>query len=369
MKKKNYRKPAPLWRVMLTDLVLTGAALLVFAYFHHVKPSEMEPVGLVSTRPRAETAVKATASPTLSATAVPTPTPAPAAFVKPEGEADEVAENTPSPTPIPTPAPTPSPTPDPVGCFSSLHAGRFTDGEGIRTENSYQSPNVSVTVETYTENGFVYHVADLYIRDISSFQTVFADDTFGKGYSERMEKADARTGSLLTLNGDFYGLRNYGVLFRNGTLYRTMNNAICDYCVLFWDGTMKVYAPGPVDIQALIDEGAYQSWYFGPMLLDENGNKMTEFNSNLGPRNPRSALGYYEPGHYCFVVVEGRSERSKGATLTQLSEIMYNLGCRLAYNLDGGETAQMMLGGKTVNELIDGGRSCSDFIIITEPVQ
>ncbi len=33
---------------------------------------------------------------------------------------------------------------------------------------------------------------------------------------------------------------------------------------------------------------------------------MTEFNSTLGKANPRTAVGNYEPGHYCFLVVDGR---------------------------------------------------------------
>ena len=33
-------------------------------------------------------------------------------------------------------------------------------------------------------------------------------------------------------------------------------------------------------------------------------------------------IGYYEPGHYCFVAVDGRSDKSKGLTMAQLSELM-----------------------------------------------
>ena len=56
--------------------------------------------------------------------------------------------------------------------------------------------------------------------------------------------------------------------------------------------------------------------------------------------NPRSAVGYYEPGHYCFVVIDGRQPGySKGATLMQLAQLFESLGCKEAYNLDGGKSA------------------------------
>jgi exopolysaccharide biosynthesis protein len=58
---------------------------------------------------------------------------------------------------------------------------------------------------------------------------------------------------------------------------------------------------------AEIESGkVWQIFYFGPMLLDEEGHAMKKFNSDVNPVNPRSVIGYYEPGHYCFLVVDGR---------------------------------------------------------------
>jgi len=314
MKRKNRSAFGSLIRLVFTDLVLTGIALLVFAYFHHVKPSQLEPVGTTSSRYEAGAAETLKNTPAAFHTPEPSPSPSPspkaaetdATLSEPLNTEPAAVTPVPALTPAATVLPTPSPTPDPVGYFGSRHKEQFTDGEIIREDNRYVSSNLSVTLTTHRENGVVYHVADFYIRDISSFKTVFANDKYGKGYSEWLLSADKRTNSVLTINGDFYGLRNYGVIIRNGTLYRTMKNAICDYLVLFWDGTMKIYGPGPVDTDSLMAAGAYQSWYFGPMLLDENGGTMTEFNSDLTRRNPRSAIGYFEPGHYCFVMVEGR---------------------------------------------------------------
>lgn len=354
------RKPMPLFMLILLDLALIGIALLVFAYFHHVRPVEEVAVGTTSSR--------AYVRPTVTPVNTPKPTRTPVLIAvfntATEGEANIPLE---TPTATATPEPTPEPTPDPVGDFGSIHKDKFTDGEVISERDRYVSENVSVTVTKHKENGTIYHLADIYVRDITSFRTLFAEDKFGKGYSESTYKADLRSDSILTISGDFYGLRNYGVIVRNGTLYRTMKSAICDWCVLYWDGTMECYRPGPVDADAIIEKGAYQSWYFGPMLLDENGQPMTTFNSNVEKRNPRCAIGYFEPGHYCFIVVEGRTDKSKGLSLYELSNLMYSLGCKAAYNLDGGETAQMVFDDRTQNTLLNNGRKCSDFVIITEP--
>ncbi|MBQ5771243.1 MAG: phosphodiester glycosidase family protein [Clostridia bacterium] len=360
LRRKTPKKPMRLFMLILLDLGLIGIALITFAYFHHVRPTEETPLGTTLSH----TYRRSSALPTF--TPAPANTPVPTAIPEKATEAEAVVSTE---TPMATIVPelTPAPTPDPVGYFGSIHADKFTTGEVISEKDRYISENVSITVTKHKENGTIYHLADIYIRDISSFRTLFAEDKFGKGYSESTYKADLRSDSILTISGDFYGLRNYGVIVRNGQPYRTMKSAICDWCVLYWDGTMECYRPGPVGIEAIMEKGAYQSWYFGPMLLDENGQPMTTFNSNVEKSNPRCAIGYYEPGHYCFIVVEGRTEKSKGLSLAALSNLMYSLGCKVAYNLDGGETAQMVFDDRTQNVLLNNGRKCSDFVMITEP--
>ena len=55
-------------------------------------------------------------------------------------------------------------------------------------------------------------------------------------------------------------------------------------------------------------------------------------------------LGYYEPGHYCLVVIDGRAMGgSSGANMQALASLMSDLGCREAYNLDGGNSAEMVM--------------------------
>ena len=88
------------------------------------------------------------------------------------------------------------------------------------------------------------------------------------------------------------------------TSYRS-NSSDTETCILYRDGTMKIHEPGPMDGQKLIDEGAYQSWIFGPSLLDENGKAKTSFaiRDYIQESHPRTAIGYYEPGHYCLLAV------------------------------------------------------------------
>jgi exopolysaccharide biosynthesis protein len=53
-------------------------------------------------------------------------------------------------------------------------------------------------------------------------------------------------------------------------------------------------------------------------------------------------------------------------TTKQLSALFAEKGCKAAYNLDGGQSAEMVFMGKTVNEPYNGGRDVSDIVYIAE---
>jgi len=77
--------------------------------------------------------------------------------------------------------------------------------------------------------------------------------------------------------------------------------------------------------------------------------------------NPRCGIGYFEPGHYCFVVVEGRGVNgSDGLDMVGFAELFRSLGCVGAYNLDGGGTAVMANAEGPISTLCSSDRGCGD---------
>ena len=235
-------------------------------------------------------------------------------------------------------------------------ADKFTD-QVVSTDKSYTSPNVSVQLSYYqydtgkldkSNSGkhekygtkISYVLADIYVGDITCFLTAFAKDTYGVGYSEKLTDMSARMKSVLAVNGDSYSNNRHednGTIIRNGVIYRNKQTTE-ETCVLNWNGTMDIYQPGQVDLQQLVDRGAYQSWIFGPSLLDESGKAKSTFLTwdYIRESHPRTAIGYYEPGHYCLLLVDGRQKSSRGMFLDEMAKVFEDLGCKAAYNLDGG---------------------------------
>ena len=244
-------------------------------------------------------------------------------------------------------------------------ADRFTDSVTV-TENSYTSPDISITVNEVNEENLTYYVADIYVRDITCFQTALAENTYGSGFRDSIEDMAVLNNALLAVNGDYYGNTTEGVVIRNGVIYRA-NPTNCDVCVLYYDGSMKVMPGSSFSVEEAVEDGAWQAWTFGPALLDAGGNPITAFasTSRITNANPRTAIGYYEPGHYCLVVVDGRGE-SSGISLPRLSRLFDTLGCNAAYNLDGGNSSIMVWGNEVINNPSGGGRESSDALLIAE---
>jgi len=90
----------------------------------------------------------------------------------------------------------------------------------------------------------------------------------------------------------------------------------------------------------------------GPVLL-QNGDIRITNNEELkfagkaiNDKHPRTAMGYTKDNKLIILVVQGRSESSGGATLTQEAQILKNLGCREALNLDGGGSSCLLVNGR-----------------------
>lgn len=110
----------------------------------------------------------------------------------------------------------------------------------------------------------------------------------------------------------------------------------------------------------------------GPVLIQNskvqisNNEERKFFGKAIDDRHPRTAIGYTSDNKIIILVAEGRSETASGLTLTQEAQILKDLGCKEALNLDGGGSTCMLLNGKQTNIPSDkeGQRSVPSVFII-----
>ncbi|MBL8186742.1 MAG: phosphodiester glycosidase family protein, partial [Acidobacteria bacterium] len=83
-------------------------------------------------------------------------------------------------------------------------------------------------------------------------------------------------------------------------------------------------------------------------------------------RHPRTAIGWTAEGKLILVTVDGRQKFSMGMTMAELADLMLELGCVEAMNLDGGGSSTMVVNRKIVNHPSDatGERPVSDALLV-----
>jgi len=90
----------------------------------------------------------------------------------------------------------------------------------------------------------------------------------------------------------------------------------------------------------------------GPVLLQSgkiqvtNNEELKFTGKAINDRHPRTAIGYTNDHKLILLVVEGRNPEAHGATLEEEAQILKDLGCVEALNLDGGGSSCLLINGK-----------------------
>lgn len=244
--------------------------------------------------------------------------------------------------------------------------------ERLSTNTSYRDNDINIKIDTINRNESNVYVADIQLSDIKYMKTAFAEDEYGRNIKENTSTIAQNNKAILAINGDYYGFRDYGYVLRNGVVYRDIRNSDKNQqdLVIYSDGRFEIVYENKVDINDLKNSGAWQVFSFGPGLIIDGEITVGKDQEVAisSPSNPRTAVGVIDDKHYVFVVSDGRTDVSKGLSLMQLAECMKELGCKQAYNLDGGGSTTMYFDGTVMNVTTSGSkieeRKVSDILYI-----
>lgn len=245
----------------------------------------------------------------------------------------------------------------------------------IVTENSYDSDSISIQITTLNRYNTTIYIADIVLSNADSLRTALALDSFGRNLGQPTSVMAENNDAILAINGDYYGFRDKGIVMRGGYLYRDSVQGSLGYedLIIYQDGDFEIMEEATVATDALIEKGAREIFSFGPGLV-KNGEititSETEVERSMRS-NPRTTIGQIGPLHYIMVASDGRTAESAGLTLYELALVMQELGCKTAYNLDGGGSTTMWFMGEVINNPVGGfrqneERAVSDIVYIGE---
>lgn len=241
-------------------------------------------------------------------------------------------------------------------------AAATPSSETLEETRDYQITGLHITIEqwlwTYRQTRLRFFVADVQADSPEQLQTAFAMEEYSTNGAEETGTIAQRHDAILAINGDYYNYRDKnGLVIRNGVLYRDCDSTR-DQLLIYADGHFEAlprdYSQG--NGQAYVDEGVVQCLTFGPLLV-QDGQAVTLPEKYIiytkdTVREPRTAIGWVNGTHYVLIVADGRRDgwSDKGMTLQELQRVFVERKCQVAYNLDGGGSATMILNGEQVNK-------------------
>lgn len=204
------------------------------------------------------------------------------------------------------------------------------------------------------------------------------------GYSSQIPRSGEttstiakRNGAIAAINGGGFidsnsntkwagtGGTPLGVLMSNGKYISGElkdKNRKQDIIALTEDGMLIVGKHSQNDLKKYNVKEAIN---FGPPLV-VNGKPTINKGDGGGGISPRTVIGQKEDGSILFLVIDGRSLKSFGATYKEVQDIMLKNGAVNAANLDGGSSTTMYYDGKVINTPSDvlGERSVPSVFMV-----
>ena len=229
----------------------------------------------------------------------------------------------------------------------------------IEDTTTYEGDTIKITIDqwcyAFNRTNLRFFVANVYVSDPAQMQTAFAGEQYSKNNAEATSAIAERHDAILAINGDYYNYKDKnGLVIRNGVLYRDAASSR-DQLLVMRDGTFialprGTYAAG--DGQKYIDEGAVQSFTFGPLLVNDGvAVELPEkyiISTKDTIREPRTAIGQAKDGTVIMMVVDGRQMHSFGISIERCGEIMEQYGAYQASMLDGGSSSVMVYRGREI---------------------
>ena len=250
------------------------------------------------------------------------------------------------------------------------------------TENGYEDESIRVKTEHQEmDDGTKIHIAYVQIADPSQLRTgVVNTEKLGSSKTASVSALAKKYNAVIAINGDNYVDKPEKTTFeyRMTNKIRSKTNRTKDILVIDDQGDFHLFPKSqgikefPNELKKM-DRKLVNAFTFGPALVIDG--ELMEIDENYGynphGREPRAAIGQMGTLSYVMVVVEAKDRSgSSGFSQTKLGEFMHELGCKQAFNLDGGNSAEMVFGDQVIKGMAGGDeRGLSDIIYFASAEQ
>ena len=245
--------------------------------------------------------------------------------------------------------------------------GAETDADLVDHKESTKYANSYEKEILERKKGTLYKVIEFKVNGCNAYLGVVYDASkISVGYSKWLHSSGQyiydmakEQNSVLTINGGGFkdpgqsskGADPIGVTISNGKVI-TNERTGGAYGVIGFNKNNTLVLRQSTDAYKLVNEGVRDAVTMAPFLIVNGKPSFIKGNGGWGIA-ARTAIGQRKDGIVLFLVVDSNYNRTKGATMADLVDIMQKYGAVNAANLDGGTSSVMVVEGEMINDPID----------------
>lgn len=224
----------------------------------------------------------------------------------------------------------------------------------------------------------VYTYSEVKVGHASQLRRHLSDGAYGSGKLYYPTEMAATVNAVTATSGDFYANRPvFGIVAYEGQVRRAVDDGYAETCYIDENGDMLFsymkQLQNQQNAQAFLDENNVRfSLAFGPILVDNY--EVRELPNVYGvgeirEEYARSALCQMGSLHYIAVVANWEGNQPDDPTVARFQKVVAETGCKMAYCLDGGQTATIVMNNQLINRPAKGEqRRISDIIYFATAV-
>ncbi len=153
-------------------------------------------------------------------------------------------------------------------------------------------------------------------------------------------------GGFIDINGLGNGGSPVGTIIQEGKILNYETGSYNRGLIGFTNDN-KLYL-GKISAEEAINIGIRDAVEFGPFLIVNGESSFINGNGGYG-YHPRTAIAQRQDGIVLFLVIDGRSLKSRGADMNDLVNILLRYHAYNAANLDGGNSSVLVINNQIVN--------------------
>lgn len=244
------------------------------------------------------------------------------------------------------------------------------------TESGYEDDSIRVQLEDREgDKDLIWRIAWVEIASPTQLRTAYFGKSVKSDSQDKISRLAPKMNAVIAINGDNYAQEKakHSFIVRMGEVRQQKLNKTKDILIIDENGDFHTFlnSAGADTFQKDTGHTIVNAFMFGPALVKEGEivSLKREYGFNPDGTQPRAAIGQLDHLSYVLVIADNATgSDKKGVSHQDLARFMLELGCREAYNLDGGNSAVLFYNGKMLNNKMGQERDVTDMIYFATAV-